>query len=302
MTIETIVEDLFFPEGPRWVQAQNSLYFSDILGKKVFRLNANRERELVFDPGEKPSGLGWMPNGDLLVVMTESQKIVRLAKDKVLAGGLSVVDAQAHADVSTEFGTGSNDMTVGADGTAYAGLFLPGLSEEEPPGPNNVPRMGYVMMVRPDGTTQLVESRVCFPNGGAITPDGKTFILAETFSYMLSAWDINSDGTLSNRRPFAYLGVPTDGISLDAQGCVWVACPYFQYGDAGGYVRVADGGEVKQVIAIDNPDKSAYACCLGGEDGKDLYLCESKVLGKERHHGDGRICLARVDVPSALHA
>lgn len=300
MTIETIVEGLFFPEGPRWSATENRFYFSDILGKKVYRLHTDHSLELVFNPSEKPSGLGWLPNGDLLVVLTESQKIIRLEKDKVLAGGLSITDAHGYADISTPYGTGSNDMVVAADGTAYAGVYLPGISEEQAPGPRNLPRMGYVVMLKTDGSSEIVSSRVCFPNGSCVTPDGKTFILSETFSYMISAWDINDDGTLSNRRPFAYLGVPTDGLCLDAEGCVWVACPYFQYGDSGGYLRVADGGEVRQIIEVDHKDKSAYACRLGGTDGKDLYLCESTVLGRERQPGDGRIRLTRVDVPGVI--
>jgi sugar lactone lactonase YvrE len=289
--METILTDLFFPEGPRWSKAQGCLYFSDILGKGVFRLTTSHQAVSLFDPGEKPSGLGWLPNGDLLVVLTESQTVVRLPK-----GADSV---QPYADLSTDLGTQCNDMVVGPDGTAYAGLFLPGLTEAVPPGPENPPRLGYVMRVCAGGATDLVASRVSFPNGGAITPDGKTYILAETFAYMLSAWDIHSDGSLGHRRPFAYLGVPTDGISLDAEGCVWVACPYFQYGDSGGYVRVADGGDIKQVIRVEDPNISAYACCLGGQDGRDLYLCESTVLGKTRHPGDGRIRRVRVDVPMA---
>ncbi|MCH7871907.1 MAG: SMP-30/gluconolactonase/LRE family protein [Planctomycetes bacterium] len=111
--------------------------------------------------------------------------------------------------------------------------------------------------------------------------------------------DINDDGTLSGRRPFANLAAPTDGISLDDEGCIWVACPYFSYGDSGGWVRVADGGEIKRVIPLEDPDKSAYACMLGGADGRDLYLCESTVLGRERFQGDGRIRRVRVDVPMA---
>ena len=91
--------------------------------------------------------------------------------------------------------------------------------------------------------------------------------------------------------------MPTDGICIDEEGCAWVACPYFTYGDSGGWVRVADGGEIKQVIELEDPDKSAYACMLGGNDGRDLFLCESTVLGRERFSGDGRIRKIRVDVP-----
>lgn len=296
---ETIADNLFFPEGPRWRSKEQKLYFSDILGELVFRLDESGNVETVFDPGEAPSGLGFLSNGDLLVVATESRKVVRLSQELVRRGDVSAAEANFHGDISTPYGTGNNDMVVAPNGTAYAGAYMPGLSEKSEPGPVNPPRFGNIVMVRPDGSSEIVADRVCFPNGGAITPDGKRLILAESFAYALTQWDINSDGTLSNRRPFANLAAPPDGISLDAEGCVWVACPYFSYGDSGGWVRIADGGEIKQIVQLDHPDKSAYACMLGGEDGRDLYLCEGAILGRDRHSGDGRIRKIRVDVPAA---
>ncbi|MGY8881446.1 MAG: SMP-30/gluconolactonase/LRE family protein [Dehalococcoidia bacterium] len=298
-SIELIAGALFFPEGPRWRAEEQKLYFSDVMAGKVSRVGDDGAVETVFEPGEFPSGLGFLENGDLLVVATESKAIVRLDSSQVLAGSAKRSDSTHHADISTVFGTGNNDMVVASNGNAYAGAYLPGLSEEVPPGPSNPPLFGNIVLARPDGSSQVVADRVCFPNGGAITPDGKTLIVAETFAFTLTAWDIEDDGTLSGRRPFANLAAPTDGISLDAEGCVWVACPYFSYGDSGGWVRVADGGEIKQVIALEDADKSAYACMLGGADGRDLWLCESTVLGRERYQGDGRIRRVRVDVPKA---
>lgn len=298
-SIEMVADDLFFPEGPRWRADEGKLYFSDVMAGVVSRLDESGAVETVFEPGEFPSGLGFLENGDMLVVATDSQSIVRLPREIVQAGGATRDDAVFHADIMTPHGTGNNDMVVAPNGTAYAGAYLPGLSEEEPPGPANPPQFGYLVVARPDGSSEIVADRVCFPNGGAITPDGKTLIVAETFAFTLTAWDINGDGTLSGRRPFANLAVPTDGISLDAEGCIWVACPYFSYGDSGGWVRVADGGEIMQVIPLEDPDKSAYACMLGGADGRDLYLCESTVLGRERFQGDGRIRKVGVDVPMA---
>lgn len=298
-SIEMVADELFFPEGPRWRADEGKLYFSDVMAGKVSRVNDDGAVETVFEPGEFPSGLGFLENGDLLVVATESQEIVRLAASVVTAGSAKRSDSSHHADISTSFGTGNNDMVVAPNGNAYAGAYLPGLSEYEAPGPANPPQFGNLVLARPDGSSQVVADRVCFPNGGAITPDGKTLIVAETFAFTLTAWDINDDGTLSNRRPFANLAAPTDGISLDAEGCIWVACPYFSYGDSGGWVRVADGGEIKQIIALEDADKSAYACMLGGADGRELWLCESTVLGRDRVQGDGRIRRVRVDVPMA---
>jgi sugar lactone lactonase YvrE len=298
-SIEMVADELFFPEGPRWRADEGKLYFSDVMAGKVSRVNDDGAVETVFEPGEFPSGLGFLENGDLLVVATETQEIVRLAASVVTAGSAKRSDSSHPADISTSFGTGNNDMVVAPNGNAYAGAYLPGLSEYEAPGPANPPQFGNLVLARPDGSSQVVADRVCFPNGGAITPDGKTLIVAETFAFTLTAWDINDDGTLSNRRPFANLAAPTDGISLDAEGCVWVACPYFSYGDSGGWVRVADDGEIKQIIALEDADKSAYACMLGGADGRELWLCESTVLGRDRVQGDGRIRRVRVDVPMA---
>ena len=298
-SIELVADDLFFPEGPRWRAEEQKLYFSDVMAAKVSRVDDGGVVETVFEPGEFPSGLGFLGNGDLLVVATESRAIIRLDSSQVIAGSAKRSDSMHHADISTAFGTSNNDMVVAPNGNAYAGAYLPGLSEEVPPGPSNPPLFGNMVLARPDGSSQVVADRVCFPNGGAITPDGKTLIVAETFAFTLTAWDIEDDGTLSGRRPFANLAAPTDGISLDAEGCVWVACPYFSYGDSGGWVRVADGGEITQVIVLEDADKSAYACMLGGEDGRDLWLCESTVLGRERFQGDGRIRRVRVDVPKA---
>ena len=298
-SIEMVADDLYFPEGPRWRQDENKLYFSDVMAGKVSRLDENGIVETVFTPGEFPSGLGFLDNGDMLVVATDSHEIVRVQRDVMLKGGAFRSDSVRHADISTSYNTGNNDMVVAQNGNAYAGAYIAGLSEEEPPGPHNPPQFGHLVLARPDGSSEVVADRVCFPNGGAITADGKTLIVAETFAFTLTAWDINHDGTLSNRRPFANLAAPTDGISLDAEGCVWVACPYFSYGDSGGWVRVADGGEIKQVIPLKDPDKSAYACMLGGIDGRDLYLCESTVLGRERFQGDGRVRKVRVEIPRA---
>lgn len=298
-SIELVADDLFFPEGPRWRAEEQKLYFSDVMAAKVSRVDDGGVVETVFEPGEFPSGLGFLGNGDLLVVATESRAIIQLDSSQVIAGSAKRSDSMHHADISTAFGTSNNDMVVAPNGNAYAGAYLPGLSEEVPPGPSNPPLFGNMVLARPDGSSQVVADRVCFPNGGAITPDGKTLIVAETFAFTLTAWDIEDDGTLSGRRPFANLAAPTDGISLDAEGCVWVACPYFSYGDSGGWVRVADGGEITQVIVLEDADKSAYACMLGGEDGRDLWLCESTVLGRERFQGDGRIRRVRVDVPKA---
>ena len=172
-SIELIADDLFFPEGPRWRAEEQKLYFSDVMASKVSRVNDEGAVETVFEPGEFPSGLGFLDNGDLLVVATESRAIVRLASDVVVAGSAKRSDSSHHADLSTPFGTGNNDMVVAPNGNAYAGAYLPGLSEEVPPGPANPPLFGNLVLARPDGSSEVGADRVCFPNGGAITADGR---------------------------------------------------------------------------------------------------------------------------------
>jgi sugar lactone lactonase YvrE len=133
------------------------------------------------------------------------------------------------------------------------------------------------------------------PNGCVLTPDGATLIVAESFGFRLTAFDVAADGSLSNRRPWADLGAPPDGICMDEEGCVWVAVAYFEYGGPGGFVRLAEGGEVKGRIDVEG--HAAYACTLGGPEMRTLFLCESAVLGRDRHPGDGRIRAVEVEVP-----
>jgi len=127
-----------------------------------------------------------------------------------------------------------------------------------------------------------------------ITPDGRTLIVGESYGGRLTAFDVAADGSLSNRRVWAQINVPPDGCCLDAEGCVWVAIPT----NPGSFLRVAEGGEIKQ--QIDVPDAGAFACMLGGEDGRTLFLAESREMNPERvAAGDGRIRTLRVDVPHA---
>ncbi|MAE81009.1 MAG: hypothetical protein CL695_05430, partial [Chloroflexi bacterium] len=135
-----VADDLYFPEGPRWRPDENKLYFSDVMAGKVSRLDENGIVETVFTPGEFPSGLGFLDNGDMLVVATESHEIVRVQRDVMLKGGAFRSDSVRHADISTSYNTCNNDMVVAQNGNAYAGAYIAGLSEDEPPGPHNPPQ------------------------------------------------------------------------------------------------------------------------------------------------------------------
>lgn len=295
---EVLVGGLTFPEGPRWRAPGDRpgpadsggvarLWFSDVLEGKVKTVDMGGNLEVVasMDRGWT-SGLGWLPDGTLAVVSVDDGRLMAVRE-----GG----SFEEIADMQAVTGFMCNDMVIAADGTAYIGSAGPGLDEGKPPGPGNMAAFGYIVAVPHGGAPRIAAERVTFPNGPAITPDGATLIFAETFGFRLTAWDIGRGGELSNQRLWADLGVPTDGICLDEEGCAWVAVPYFEYGGPGGYVRIAEGGELRQRIDVDG--YSAYACTLGGPDRRTLFMCESSVLGLPRNRGDGRIRTVEVDVP-----
>jgi sugar lactone lactonase YvrE len=174
-----------------------------------------------------------------------------------------------HADLSALASEACNDMVVDSRGNAYVGN--PGYDMRNPPSP--LPT-AEVVLVRADGTAEVVDRSVTFPNGSAVTPDGDTLIVAETGAARLSAFDIADDGTLSGRRTYADLpGRAPDGIALDAEGAVWVA-------DALGNacVRVREGGEVTQVV---DTAQGCFACALGGPDRRTLFLLTAEGFGRK---------------------
>ena len=210
-------------------------------------------------------------------------------------------ELEPYADLFALTDLPCNDMVVDGMGRAFVGSVAPGVDEAQHPGPGNMPGFSSLVLARPGEDSQaqvrLVSDRMTTPNGSAVSADNSTLIVAESFGFRLSAFDIQEDGTLTNRRVWADLGVPPDGICLDEEGCLWVAIAYFQYGGPGGYIRVKEGGEL--VERIDVADYSGYACMLGGPERRSLFMCESAVLGQPRHPGDGRIRIVDVDVPGA---
>jgi sugar lactone lactonase YvrE len=145
-----------------------------------------------------------------------------------------------------------------------------------------------------DGSVQRVAPEVVFPNGMALTPDGRTLIVAETHAHRLTAFDVDGRGDLSGRRVFAPLdGVYPDGLCLDADGAIWVA-------DARGcaVLRVREGQGVVQ--SIETGARRAYACMLGGEDGRTLFICTAPGIGAaQAQKCGGQIEWVRVDEPHA---
>jgi sugar lactone lactonase YvrE len=276
MDSKRLIGGLGFPEGPRWHRGE--LWFSDFGDRVVRAVGLDGSAREVVRVNERPSGLGWLPDGSLLVVSMADQRVLR-------------VDAKGtveHAGLSRFTRTACNDMVVDAGGNAYVGymgfdLFASPLE----------PKPASLILVRPDGSASAVASDLMFPNGVVLSPDGRTLIVAETFGRRLTAFDVAPDATLSHRRVFAELpDRAPDGICLDQAGAVWVA-------DAVGKacVRVLDGGTVTDVIKT---DRGCYACALGGPDGHTLFLCvaDGYAPASIALH-TGAIEMVRVDVPRA---
>jgi sugar lactone lactonase YvrE len=212
---------------------------------------------------EYPFSIDWLPDGRLLIVSASDQPLLRQEPDGRLV---------AHAnDLARRW----NEIVVDGRGAAY----INGGSLDVFAGEAFTP--GVIVLVAPDGSARQVADGIAFPNGMAVTPDNATLIIAESYANRLTAFDIAADGSLSNRRVWADLGagVP-DGICLDAEGAVW-------YADVPNRrcVRVRAGGEVLQSIEL---DRGCFACMLGGEDGRTLFMLAAEWSGMARLVGGGR--------------
>ncbi len=276
-TPETLLDGLCFPEGPRW--HDGALWFSDMHDHRVLRLDAGGRAETVVEVPQQPSGLGWRPDGRLLVVSMLDRRLLRLEP----TGLVEVADLSALATCHC------NDMVVDAAGRAYVGNFGFDLHQ-----PDFAFRHAEIILVEPDGTARVVARELSFPNGTVITPDGGTLIVGESFATRLTAYDIAPDGGLANRREWAKLdGCTPDGICLDAEGAVWLASPV-----SSECVRVAAGGRVLDRVAVAT---QAFACILGGADRRTLFICTAADShpASSRRVRSGRIEALQVDVPGA---
>lgn len=271
-----ILDGLTFAEGPRWRDGR--LWFSDFYAFEVIAVDLEGNRETIVTVPEQPSGLGWTPDGKLLIVSMRDQKLMRLENDALVE----------HADLSGHANYWCNDMVVDAQGGAYVGNF--GFNRHA----GEEPRATTLVRVSPDGTASVAADGLWFPNGTVITPDGKTLIVGETRAKRLTAFTVAADGSLSDRRVFAETdNMYPDGICLDAEGAVWVSDPQNKE-----LVRFRDGGEVTDRISLG--DRGAYACILGGEDRRTLFVCTNIGSGPEIAKGrTGKIEITRVDVPGA---
>lgn len=280
-TTEPFLDGLHFGEGPRWHEGR--LWYSDFYDEAVFSAGPDGDRRRELDVPGRPSGLGWLPDGRLLVVCMTERSVLRVEPDRTLVH---------HGDLTPWATWYGNDMVVSADGRAYAGNFgfdLDALARGE-----GKPCNTSVVRVDLDGTSHEAAADMAFPNGSVIFPDGRTMVVAESMATRLTAFDVAADGSLSGRRVWAELGdCAPDGICLDAEGCIWVA-------NALGTDcrRVAEGGEVVERVET---SQYCYACMLGGQDRCTLY-CVTAPGSLEREVADrreGRIEQVVVATPGA---
>lgn len=282
-----LADGIYFGEGPRWHEGR--LWFSDFYAHAVKSVSLAGDLRTEFEIDDQPSGLGWAPDGSMLIVSMTRRQVLRRSID----GQISL-----HADLSRIADFHCNDMVVDAAGRAYVGNF--GFDLDAAMVSRGVETViadhptAKLACVAPDGSVSVAADDMHFPNGPVITPDGKTLILGETLAGALTAFDIAADGTLSNRRLWAstWPRVP-DGITLDAGGAIWIANPI-----APECVRIAEGGEVLEVIETSQP---CYACMLGGDDGKTLFMLTAETsIGHEAAKAPkGRLLTAQVEVGRA---
>jgi sugar lactone lactonase YvrE len=281
LTTTIVAGGLLFPEAPRW--HGEALWFVDMEGHTVNKLSAAGAVEKQFELDDYTSGIGWLPDGALIVVSVKQRRIMRWTPD----GGVS-----GHAELSGLSDSFINDMVVNERGCAWVGSMGFDVWQD----PESKP--GALYHVAPDGAVKLAASDLQFPNGSVITPDGKTLIVAESLACQLTAFEIASDGSLHNRRLWAATGdARPDGICLDAENAVWIASP-----NTAQCLRIKEGGEVTHRIAAGN-GRESFAVMLGGADGRTLYVLTSSPVGDTRDNRmqtrPGQIETVLVEVPAA---
>jgi sugar lactone lactonase YvrE len=287
--MRTLLDGLYFGEGPRWHDGE--LWFSDMHDHRVLRVAVDGESapvvtEVARVDHDEPSGLGWLPDGRLLVVAMETGKLLRVEPDG---------SVKEHADLSPLARGSINDMIVAADGTAYIGDMGGRIHDGAAPQP------GQTLCVTPDGDVSCAADDLAAPNGHILTEDERTLIVAESAGSRVTAFDVLPDATLENRRVYAPLSpepdvrvAAPDGICLDVEGAIWVADPI-----GARVIRVLERGDVTDSFGFDGV--IPVACVLGGEDRRTLFACVAVDWRRDvvRQARTGRIEICTVEVPGA---
>lgn len=284
--LELLFDQGIFCESPRW--REGAIWFSDIGGDKVWRIEINGNASPVLSSVKGPSGLGWTQGGDMLVTSLHDHTIYRMDKDDV---------ARAFCGPDAHGTSGTNDMaTLGNRSyVSCAGrVYQMGDSWEAMAAP-----VGKVLLIDHDsGACRTVADHYRMPNGIAFTPDGKSLVFSELFASRLLRFDIDMDGSLSNESTYAKLDGHADGIWMDAEGAVWAAT---SSPSGSRWDRVAPGGKVLDSIPASD-GFGAVACALGGPDGRDLFLIANKTDTPDdvwNGRARSRLFRARVEVPGA---
>ena len=293
-TLHTLATGGRYFEGPRWRDGR--WWASDLYRGAVYTYTPDgTEQEILSLGGDKPSGLGFLPDGSLLVVGQEERKVWRRSPD----GTVSL-----HADLNSDTKTDLNDLAVGSDGRAFVGTY--GFD----PFNGDKPALGSVIRVEADGSHAVAATDLLFPNGMVILPDGR-LVVGECLGGTYTAFTIGSDGELTDRQVWARLSAPPsmesmpqlmetvevmlDGCTADAEGAIWAADP-----KNARCIRIREGGEILDEIPA--PDGlNIFACMLGDDDGRTLLLCVAPGLASNERGLDATLRTTTVAVPHAGH-
>lgn len=280
MSETTVIVDsgLVLCDGPRWFG--DVLWFSDLYGGHVYTVDHSGRLDQVFPVAAGPSGLAFQPDGSLLVVSQRDQKVLRRTTD----GAVST-----HADLAGLARHDANDIVLDSAGRAYVSSFGFDLAAGAAQAP------APLVLVEPDGAATIVADGLSFPNALVLTDDERTLLVSETEGHVITAFDRADDGKLGSGRVWADLGdLRPDGMCLDADGQLWIACL-----EAEAVVRVAEGG--RETARVNTPGRWATACVLGGTGGRDLYVLTARTSPEMLARGEfhGAVEVAEVDVPGA---
>jgi len=288
----TLISGLSFTECPRWREGR--LYISDYYTHRVLAVGLDGTAETLAHVSGQPAGLGFLPDGRMLIVSMRDRLILRRELDGAL---------MEHADLSALAPWHLNDMLVDPDGRAWVGNFGFDLM-----GGASACTTGLIC-VEPDGSAKVAADNLGFPNGMVLTPDGRKLIVAESTRNRLSCFDVDGS-SLGARRTWAAFGDPPattdvgemleqlevvpDGICLDAEGAVWVADTIHSR-----LIRVAEGGRILEELKTDGV--GAFACMLGGDDGRTLFACVAPTFEEAEASAihRARVLMITVDVPHA---
>jgi sugar lactone lactonase YvrE len=271
-------DNFMFLEAPKW--HEGLLWLSDVFDHKVYALSADGQRRQVINVPNRPSGLGFLSDGTLIIVSAKDRRLLRLDGDQL----------SEYANLADHAAGWLNDFAIDTHDRIYVGNFGYDFVAGEPRRTTSLHR------VDPNGTITTVADNVDFPNGSVVINDGRTLVVAETWEARLTAFDIDVKGELGNRRIFADLGQrQPDGLCADAEGAIWVGIY-----NTGEFVRVLDGGEITHRLQFSG---SAISCTLGGSKGRTLFL--TAFLGTDEDMAAGKrnsaIYKVDVDVPAPNH-